>query len=1047
MATAQPAAFVGRDRELGILTTALARARLGSGGLVAVTGPAGIGKTRLAEEITARAADDGFATAWGAAWTAGGAPPLWPWHDLLAQLGTADTDDLLALPPTGDAERFVRFRAVTAELAQRCAEQPLLLVVDDLHALDPAAALLARFTARSLRRSPLLLVITARETAPTAPGADALAAVLGEGTRLALTGLDGPAVAELVAAGGHDRNAAALADLTGGNPLLLQEALAGGAAGELAEVSDWVRRVLVQRLSAVPAEGHQVLAAAAVLGPDADPETVAALAGLDLPAVAAAREAATAVGLLRRDVGAGFAFAHALLREALLDSRGALAVAGLHARAAELLTAAAGPAGAAADLAVRAARHALEAARQGTAPQAPAVATARAAARTERARGAHERAARLLRLALEIPGDPPPAGLLLELAQAELAGGRLAASRPAFLAALEDPAADPVTAARAAIGLGGIWVFEHREVEPLERFLGALEQAIARLGDGHHDLAARLRARLAAERVYLGPGDPADVRAEVAALRELDDPAGLAEALSLLHHVLLGPQDAAERAAIADELAAAAARTGDTVLVLMGALWQTVDRLLAGAPDAERSLSELRQRADALRVDAVLYIVELIDVMLVARAGRLKEAEDGAHRAFTKGVEIGDADAVGYFGAQLLYLRWLQGRSAEMLPLAREIAGSPTVVAAAAHRVYPAALAALAADAGPATAEEGWRQLDALVSDGIDTIAPSSNWLLTLFCIVEAADRLGDPTAARAAYDQLRPYAGLPVMASLGVMCFGSVDRALGIAARTAGRLEDAVAHLEAAVETDRRLGNRPMLALTRGDLGVTLLRRGRAGDVPHGTALVSVAAAALDAMGLGARADRYRAAAPTPGAAAATLRLVGATWELAAGDERMVVPDGVGMRCLARLLAAPRTDIGADELAGSGVGDRSRQEVLDGDARRAYRLRIEQLRGELDAADAAGDAARAERAQAELDQLVSALGAATGLGGRARTFADGRERARTAVQKAIRRAVARIAEGAPVLGGALSTSIQTGLVCRYDPAAGAPEKWHVDSG
>src|SRR4051794_41767530 len=78
MASVRPAAFVGRAREVGILTTALARARLGAGGLVAITGEAGGGKTRLAEELTARAADDGVTTAWGAAWTGGGAPPPWP---------------------------------------------------------------------------------------------------------------------------------------------------------------------------------------------------------------------------------------------------------------------------------------------------------------------------------------------------------------------------------------------------------------------------------------------------------------------------------------------------------------------------------------------------------------------------------------------------------------------------------------------------------------------------------------------------------------------------------------------------------------------------------------------------------------------------------------------------------------------------------------------------------------------------------------------------------------------------------------------------------
>ena len=117
---------------------------------------------------------------------------------------------------------------------------------------------------------------------------------------------------------------------------------------------------------------------------------------------------------------------------------------------------------------------------------------------------------------------------------------------------------------------------------------------------------------------------------------------------------------------------------------------------------------------------------------------------------------------------------------------------------------------------------------------------------------------------------------------------------------------------------------------------------------------------------------------------------------------------------------------------------------MLDDTARRDYRRRIEQLRADLDSADAAGDAERAARAQDEMDRLVAELSAAHGLAGRARTFADERERARTAVQKAIRRAIARIGEAAPDLAGQLTAGVQTGLVCRFDPTGGLPARWDV---
>src|SRR5205085_11728804 len=99
---------------------------------------------RRAEEGARRAADHGFAVAWGAGWPEGGAPPGWPWQDLLAQLGAESGDDLLPAGPAGDVatERFARFRAVAARLNRAAAERPALLVLDDAHAVDAAPALL-----------------------------------------------------------------------------------------------------------------------------------------------------------------------------------------------------------------------------------------------------------------------------------------------------------------------------------------------------------------------------------------------------------------------------------------------------------------------------------------------------------------------------------------------------------------------------------------------------------------------------------------------------------------------------------------------------------------------------------------------------------------------------------------------------------------------------------------------------------------------------------------------------------------------------------------
>ena len=69
--------LVGRREELAFLRDRLADARAGSGHVVLVCGPAGIGKTRLVEELAAAAG--GMQIGWGGAVDDAGMPPLWPW--------------------------------------------------------------------------------------------------------------------------------------------------------------------------------------------------------------------------------------------------------------------------------------------------------------------------------------------------------------------------------------------------------------------------------------------------------------------------------------------------------------------------------------------------------------------------------------------------------------------------------------------------------------------------------------------------------------------------------------------------------------------------------------------------------------------------------------------------------------------------------------------------------------------------------------------------------------------------------------------------------
>jgi hypothetical protein len=131
-------------------------------------------------------------------------------------------------------------------------------------------------------------------------------------------------------------------------------------------------------------------------------------------------------------------------------------------------------------------------------------------------------------------------------------------------------------------------------------------------------------------------------------------------------------------------------------------------------------------------------------------------------------------------------------------------------------------------------------------------------------------------------------------------------------------------------------------------------------------------------------------------------------------------------MRYLARLVAVPNQDISALALVvdqESAPAVPGHQEVLDACAMTALRRRICELRQEP---------VLSVDEQEELDMLTHELALASGLGGRSRSFTDVPERARTAVRKALKRAIAQITAANPVIGQHLEKGIETGTICRY---------------
>jgi tetratricopeptide (TPR) repeat protein len=484
----------------------------------------------------------------------------------------------------------------------------------------------------------------------------------------------------------------------------------------------------------------------------------------------------------------------------------------------------------------------------------------------------------------------------------------------------------------------------------------------------------------------------------------------------------------------------------------VGSWFRTIDLFHLGDGRALTALEEVRARASTLESRNILANVAVVDAMLSIRAGRLEDAAAAAERARDLGEAAGEVNALNYYGAQLLGIRWIEGRGAEVAELAEEMAALPAVVDC--DFAFLATAAVFLAHAG--LAGRARALIADIVGDDPGALPMSSSWLIGMAALAEAAAVLDDAPLARQVYGLLEPYAALPTLGGFAVLCLGATERTLGVAAQAFGDLDRAAQHFEGAIEENRRLGHLPMAIIAHADLAAALGRRDRASDRDRAAPLWERAIAEADRVGMTVRAARWReqrarlavagAERVTTGATArrGTIRRDGKRWVVALDDRQVRVPNRVGMGYLAELLTRPGQSIPALTLASGGLAPRepSRHELLDDEARAAYAARARELTSDLAEAEADNDLGRAERLRHEFDALVDQLESAAGLAGRSRAFADPAERARTSVSKAIKRAIDVIDDADPAIASVLGDTVDCGVLCSYVPDPSAPVTW-----
>ncbi len=1050
--------LVGRTTELDLLATAIA-SRHGSS-TVAVTGPAGIGKTSLCEAAAQRAREEGSLVTWGRAWEFGGAPPFFPWSRAFAGLAEGAPGHAGALEPIsawlreGAGDQDVRSRVslfdhARATLADISRHRPIVLVLDDMHAADPDSLQLGRYLQRELAEARVAIVLTLREADAESAAAAARGLLLDlvqHATRtLTLGGLTEAAVEEwlpwFAGRSTPDGLARKLVQLTDGNPFFVRE-LVEAERRDLEAILEGrmtvprgVREVLRRQVALLGPDTQEALRVASVSGRSCELSVLARVLSRTVAEVGALLQPAIEARLLRRGAPARHQFAHALIADALYSELTPAHRVELHAAFAQALPDT--------ELSERA-RHAVLSATLGPSERTSALRLSLQAGAQAQKRLAFEEAARHFGDAVALArdgGDSPrdAAEANLGLGEALAAAGDRSAAAAAFTLAfrLAGELDDPALIARSAIGCASTREYMRRDPDKL----ALLERAFERLsGEDDSDVKARLMARLAND-LTMSEGARARrvavATSAVAAARRVGTSETLALALEAQLQAAYTPDSIEQRLVTADEILAHARSRGDRDREIAGLGWKLSallergDVLVARPLAAEHARLAEERRLPGPRINARSRLATL-----ALMAGELETAIRLAREAWEIGKQASDDASDLLYRAQLVV-------PCELLGAQERIAeGLPTLVQDGAHQIHAFAIKALLARSLLALGRrgEGAAEIAALGAQGFVDVPDDFVRVGTLATLADGVAAIRDADAALGLLERLAPYATHNAMIGTATS-LGAVSRYLGLLAATAGRDEEAEAWLRAACLQNRAMEARPWTAWSEHDLAEVLARRGALAEAEALRGSARETARSLRLSPLLARLEAHEpapgVAKPRPAPRSATLERSGARWSLTLDAQTWTLPDRRGMAMIARLVTTPGEEVHALELiSGSAQAPREAQPgaVLDARAKAELGGRLRDLRGALAEAEADGDTRAAQRARAELEALEEELSSALGLGGRSRKHGSAAERGRVAVTIAIRRTIETISAQSPEVAAHLGRSVKTGLFCSYDP-------------
>jgi len=873
----------GREAELGAMTDATKRVAGGEGReVLLISGEAGQGKTTLVAEAARTAFEHGACVLFGHCEEYLATPYQLFAEALNHYVAHAPEDQLLAhvdahgselarlvpalaaripdLPPSkatdSDTERFLRFGAVVGLLSQASEHQLVVLVLDDLQWADTASLELLRHLASAERPMAVLVLGTYRDTelSHAHPLLDTLAALHRQlrVSRMELSGLDDFGVASYMeAAAGRALDDAgmtlahAVYRETDGNPLFVGEILRhlsetgavyyDNATGrwvgiddlEKAGLPDSVREVIGARVGRLGASAGRVLALAAVIGRDFDTAVLARAAEISEDNLLDTLDEATAADLVRETTTAPglYHFAHALIQHTLSEDLGPTRRARAHRQIAEALDDLCGdhPGDRVGELA----RHWFSASEPKDV--AKALDYSRQAADAALGALAPGDALRYYRQALDLYGQHPSdetlrCDLLIGLGTAQRQTGDPAhretlLQAAAIAKALDDP--HRLVTAALANNRGTASAAGQLDTERV----AVLENALAALGVPDNVETALLLATLCAELSY---SDQLERQRRLAIeavemARRLGEPLTLVRVMSLVHSVTVVSDDLDERLSDLAEAVALSRTIGDPIAEFFANFNRAFACLQVGnRAEFDIHIDACNAIADHLDQNYERWVVAYMRSTRALLTGDTGAAEEHANAALTIGAESAP-EAFSVYGAQLLSIRRVQGRLAEVVDLIAQAAqdnpGLP---------VLRAALARILCELD--RHDEARAIIHDDFADGLARFPYDIAWLPTMTNLSYVSIRLAEHDTARILYRRM--LARHAQVASVGSAIDGPVALYLGALSTFFGAWEEADGHFAEALDVSRSLRAPYWTGCTQVEWARMLLQRARSDDV-----------------------------------------------------------------------------------------------------------------------------------------------------------------------------------------------------------------------